>query len=390
MPSTGTASSRCAAPATSTQRPASGRTPFKEKRFPIAVSITDVEAWQSQTRAQLLEFVQRGTVRGTFRHDAQRYFDDFTKHLTREGESVKTTINPWIDEFGDRPRGTIKPADVARVRAKWMTDGRRFNREKDRTPRGISAKTINDRVAALARMYRCLDGRKAWTPCDDLDDLDVHRSPIQVVDDALIAAVDRRLQELEVEDPRRTKKTRARHRVLMSTGRRPSELMRAEPSDVNLQRRIWLPRDGKGGFSPGIYLNDDMLAAWQFFIEVDGWGAFSTQKHAQRLRKAGWPPGVDPYQGRHTVGITLSERGVDLRDVGDMMGHRRMETTRKHYVPVLNSRMQKASEALNGRFAGWPTVHTGVQTKSPEFDGTGRSLKGAKGAKKAENSKRKR
>jgi len=363
---------------------------FKEKRFPLAVPITDVEAWQSKTRAQLLEFVERGTVRGTFKHDAHRYFKDFTLHLTRGGESVKTTINPWIDEFGDKPRGTIKPADVARVRAKWMTEGRRFNREKDQTPRGVSAKTINDRVHALARMYRCLDGRKAWTPCDDLDDLEVHRSPIQFVDDAVIRRVDLKLQEMELADPRRSKKTRARHRVLMSTGRRPSELMRAEPGDVDLQRRVWLPRDGKGGFSPGIYLNDDILPAWELFIEVDAWGWFSTQKHAQRLRKAGWPEDIDPYQGRHTVGITLSERGIDLDDVGGMLGHKRRETTRKHYVPVLNSRMQKASEALNGRFAGWPTVQTGVQTKEPELDGMRRNLKEEKSAKKAGATRKKR
>lgn len=353
-------------PKTGERKPA-----FREKRFPLAVPLTDVEAWQSTTRAQLLEFADRGDAPGAFTRDAKRYIADFTKHLTRGGQSVRTEMNPWIKEFGDRARGTIKPADVARVRSMWLASGK------------VKPKTINQRVATLARMYRCLDGRKAWTPCDDLDELEVHKSPIRVVDDDLIRAVDLKLQAREQEDRRRTPKTRARFRVLMATGRRPSELMRAEPGDVNMTRRIWLPRDGKGGFSPGIYLNDDMLAAWQFFIDVNAWGKFSTQKQARRLRKAGWPADIDPYQARHTVGITLSERGVDLDDVGSMMGHKRRETTRKHYVPVLNSRMQKASEALEGRFQGWPAVQTGVQTSKAKVGKTG-----AKSRKRQAPSKR--
>jgi len=37
---------------------------------------------------------------------------------------------------------------------------------------------------------------------------------------------------------------------------------------VNLEARVWVPRDAKGGYSPGVYLNDDMLAAWTLFIEA--------------------------------------------------------------------------------------------------------------------------
>ncbi len=42
----------------------------------------------------------------------------------------------------------------------------------------------------------------------------------------------------------------------------------ARPEDVNLEARVWVPRDAKGGYSPGVYLNDDMLAAWTLFIEA--------------------------------------------------------------------------------------------------------------------------
>jgi integrase len=76
---------------------------------------------------------------------------------------------------------------------------------------------------------------------------------------ATIAAVAAQLEEHERRGWLRSAKTRARFMVLASTGKRPSELMRAQPHDVDFVRRVWTVRDGKGGWSPGIYLNDDML-----------------------------------------------------------------------------------------------------------------------------------
>jgi len=77
----------------------------------------------------------------------------------------------------------------------------------------------------------------------------------------------------------------------------------------------------------------------------------------RRLRDAGWPDGVRPYNLRHSTWIEASERGADLADIQAGAGHRSMTTTRRHYVPVLASRMQRLSERLNGRF-GWQPART--------------------------------
>lgn len=53
------------------------------------------------------------------------------------------------------------------------------------------------------------------------------------------------------------------------------------------------------------------------------------------------------------LGIDMSERGVDLQDVGAALGHASIQTTRSAYVPILSSRMQRASDALAGRLSGW-------------------------------------
>ena len=47
------------------------------------------------------------------------------------------------------------------------------------------------------------------------------------------------------------------------------------------------------------------------------------------------------------------ERGIDLADVSAVLGHKDIVATRKHYAPVLSSRLKGASDRLAGRFEGW-------------------------------------
>jgi hypothetical protein len=62
--------------------------------------------------------------------------------------------------------------------------------------------------------------------------------------------------------------------------------MRAQPADVRLDRREWRV----GGWSEGLYLNDEMLSARQLFIDADFWGEWRPARwHGLSGRRAGWP-----------------------------------------------------------------------------------------------------
>lgn len=159
--------------------------------------------------------------------------------------------------------------------------------------------------------------------------------------------------------------------VRASTGKRPSEIMRAQPSDVDLARREWRVRDGKGGWGEGLYLNADMLAAWRTFADADAWGYFDTSAHARLLQSAGWPADVRPYELRHSTGIALTDAGIDLADISAFLGHSDLRTTRRTYVPIRQARMQRASEVLDGRF-GWDAVPATVPANELEKVGSSR------------------
>jgi len=268
-------------------------------------------------------------------------------------KNKRAILQHWSNRIGDRPRHRITAHDVLEARVAWLTDA-------------IAPKTINHRVAVLHHLYVTLDGKHVESPCRDIEPLPVERTPIQRVTDETILHVDAELQRRERHPKGRPydgAKTRARFRVLVSTGRRPSEIMRTKPADVDVEHRVWVVRDGKGGWSPGIYLNDDMLAAWRLFIEANAWGKYNTGSFAVALRNAGWPAHVRPYNARHTTWIKAVERGADMADVKEGAGHKHLSTTRI-YTGVLNSRMQQLSERLDGRFGGFPVVPDDPEQKT--------------------------
>lgn len=310
----------------------------REQRFPFGTPIEEIKNWIADRR-RILEFDTPRTPRGTIGGDAARYYKavgDLVSFVARRSE-----IRAWISALGaGTRRAAIKGADIRKIRGLWLKAG-------------VAPKTINNRVFALQHMYRTLDGARYPTPCDELEPLPVHRRPAIRIPDDIIRAIEAAMRAKEDAGELRDAKTRARFMVFAATGHRPSEIGRAQREDLDLERRVWIPRDGKGGFCPGVYLNDDMLEAWKLFDQCDAWGPFDSGSFAKRIRAAGLPANVTPYQLRHTVGIALSDAGIDMRDIGDHLGHKRTETTRRHYVPVSSRRLQRVSEALAERKLGW-------------------------------------
>ena len=294
---------------------------------------------------------------GTLRADTPKYLR-LIAHLASADDRADH-LEAWNELYGDVLRHRLTSADVLKARVRWLSIGRpekiSANRKAHRGP--LSPKTVNHYCDTLRHLFHVLDGRRAPTPCDDVTHLPAPSRPIQRIPEALMIAVDQKLQEFEQTGRLRNAKQRARYRVLVSCGKRHSEVMRAKPEDVDLERRVWVVRDSKGGYTPGgLYLNTDQLAAWRLFVEANAWGPFSHASFTRVLREAGWPETAVVYQARHNTWIAASERGADLADIAAGAGHTDMRLTRKTYVPVLNSRMQQLGERLDGRFGGWAPI----------------------------------
>jgi integrase len=312
--------------------PATGRQ--KELRFPPDTPVSEMrrhaEAWQ-KTRGRR---VRRRDDRGTLTR-AIADWESQEQHLISWKER-RAELRAWAKLYGDKRLGLISDVDCRRAISQWAQEG-------------VAPKTVRNRMWTLKHLYKLTYGPDYPTPLDHIDPPSIPRSVINPTSPETILSVYRNLLDAERKGLLRDQKTRARFMVRAASGRRPSEIMRAEPDDVDLERRIWRVRDGKGGWSEGLYLNDDLLEAWKVFVAAGAWGYFDTSAHARALHSAGWPKHVRPYNMRHSVGIGLSESGVDFADVAGFLGHKDVRTTRKNYVPVLNSRMERAARMIEGR-----------------------------------------
>lgn len=267
---------------------------------------------------------------------------DVVRYLrTRKGRpnysAARSHLRAWVHRFPRTSRWALTREAVQQTISDWQAEGK-------------SAQTIRHRVNLLRAVYKLLDGSHVRTPVEDLTLPPIERARPRSVAQELVREVAARLQHREETDGRMgSRKTRARYLVLAATGQRPAQLRRAKPEDVDLERRLWFVRPAKGDRGGVVYLNDDMLAAWQLFIAEDAWGTFDGRSFVKTLQRNGWPKGVRPYTLRHTVGITLANTGADMADISAHLGHSSIDVTRAFYVPTQLSRLQAVSTHLDGR-----------------------------------------
>lgn len=337
----------------------------RERRFPADTPKREINIWKDQTKAKLKARFPAGAkprtgAAGTLEADIERVIP-LRKQLASWSD-YRTLLRSWIPFIGQKARDSVEKTDILAAMGTW-------------TEQGAAARTINNRISALRQCYAILDGDQAPTPCDGVRWLKPNKIPKQLVPVHIVNRVCAKLLERHEQYLAGTRtrkgrpggqhalKDRARLMVMSACGKRPAEVGRAEPGDLDLGRRVWYDRTAKDGDSPGMYLNEEMLIAWEEFIAADAWGEFSDDGHfARRLHDAGWPKGVKPYNVRHSAWTDASERGADLADIQVGAGHKRIETTRKHYVAVLNSRMQRLSELIDKRHGWTPRVIRGKES----------------------------
>jgi integrase len=318
----------------------------REIRFPPQATIAEMREEVARRLAKDAGSGQAKTFRGSLAAAVDRW--EPLEQTLSSWQERRAELRAWcravVDgkPLGDRRLRAITEMIARTVLSQW-------------TQAGVAPKTIRNRRWSLQHLYHLTLGPKAPTPVDDISPPPKTKTIPRMVDPEHVLTVYANLLKAETTGLLRDAKTRARFMVRASTGKRPSEIMRAQPEDVDIARREWRVRDGKGGWSEGLYLNDDMVLAWLVFIGAKAWGPFNTGSMARVLRAAGWKAGVRPYELRHSVGIALSDAGVDLSDIAPFLGHIDLRTTRSTYVPIRAARMQRASEALEGRFKGWPS-----------------------------------
>lgn len=148
---------------------------------------------------------------------------------------------------------------------------------------------------------------------------------------------------------------------LYATGLRVSEVVRMRMSNIDLDRKMVLVRQGKGGKDRYTILPDSLMGTLRnqenlkcdddyLFTSRDGkthWHVMSAQKVVkQAARKAGIGKNVSAHTLRHSFATHLLEQGVDIRYIQELLGHKRLETT-QIYTKVTAGKLRGIESPLD-------------------------------------------
>lgn len=378
-------------------------------RFPPDTDPQIAAAWIERTRAALTQqrtayghapiVPHRPATRGaTLEADVDRYLPQIAGRASTKADTshLRSWLSAEVVLAGDRrvrlgtlARTAITSEVINLVIAQWrsrpssrhvrrvrVTAYQRnglalpaYERAAPATSGGVVAdRTIRHRCRVLADLYHALDGKRASTPLDEAKIPRVPKDHPLGVDVSLVIAVAQKLAQATISKVRTRPahdpeayaareaarchdrlQTYARYVVLVTTGQRPCQVMRARPEDLKLEQGVWLVRSAKLEPAHTIILTADMQRAWQAFIDANAWGSYDTTTHANRVHAAGWPHSLRPYNARHALMIDALAAGVDLGDVQGLAGHTSPVTTRRFYGPLLVGRQREVSQRLEGR-----------------------------------------
>lgn len=256
-------------------------------------------------------------------------------------------VRRWADIFRGRDRNSITPLEIRTQLEKWRASG-------------LSPSTCNKRRTALMSFYTRLNGKSGYNPVRDVEKYTEDEEP----------RAQHPVTIYRILAMMRPSQTRARLRVILTTGWPHAQLKRLKPEHLDLKnaRAYVTPRrkgKGKKGqwlpLLPAAVVALREFVAWDCFTPTDAKGkpkpfsnsamhsafARAVDKLNARRKRMKLPPiDVRPYDLRHTFGTWIAGRIQDDRAIQELMMHSRIEQQRRYTEQATAGRVDRAVAAL--------------------------------------------
>lgn len=139
----------------------------------------------------------------------------------------------------------------------------------------------------------------------------------------------------------RAKKERAIVELLLASGIRVSELCSMRISDINFDTLTIKVREGKGSKQRTVYINElanKHLVEYLTSRNVNGEYVFYNKKKQplnaggvrhilKTIEERAGVPNVHPHRFRRTFATGLANRGMEIQEIGKLLGHANLNTT---------------------------------------------------------------
>lgn len=344
-----------------------GHRPVREQ-CPLTMSPAEMQARRKQIRAELHRTTPPA-VAGTFAKDAANYLK---ARKAMPGIQERTRhIALWVKEFGERPRATIKPWEIAAVRDRWLTEGPRLvtikggTRERPRfeeRKEPLSASQVNNRLRALENLWTMLDGRHAYNPVREVDEPEEPESGARGLPYDVVERIIGALRQSGKKGAKHASLTALRLSVIAYVGLSHGELGGITAKDLHLNESppwVWVAGRGKGKGTKGTAqpLTERGAAALRGLAEAKALGRFSRSSMwksvALACHKLGLS-GIHPYDFRHSFASEVMEKtGGNLPVTQLLMRHKSQKTTRRYVERAIDPVRAAALEQVRkaGGFA---------------------------------------
>jgi integrase/recombinase XerD len=347
--------------------------PLIRKTFPLGTDPRVMQAWRTDTAAQVhVRRTSRATA-GTLAADVVRYLAAVQALPTIKDRRRQMAV--WLDALGaHRRRETLTATEIRTVRDRWLT-----------TPRApgqppLAAATVNLRLRALSNLYRVLDGPRAENPVRDVDEAPEPEAAPRDLDYATIRRIFEAMPDIgraAPGDPRPARSlTKIRLRILAYTGLPPAQLQRLRPADVDLDARLLtVPgrRKGAGTASAILPLIPPAVDAFRDLVAADGFGPFSHSsmwKSFAAAARATGVTGASPYSLRHSFATVVYDLTGDDHLVMTLLQHAGLKTSQKYRSRALARVLQRKVDAVGQHFGITADGERGI---SLEFSGVAES-----------------
>jgi len=197
---------------------------------------------------------------------------------------------------------------------------------------GLKPAYVNHTMSALRFFYRVTMGRR-----DALEMIPLAKEPKKLRQVLTPEEVARLIEAAP------SRKYRCAFSVAYGAGLRSSEVISLKVSDIDSARMVLRIEDGKGGKDRLAKLSPQMLEelrAWwkiakpKIFLFPSRFKAadhISARQYHRACREAAIRARIDrsvhPHMLRHSFATHLLDRGVDIRVIQAMLGHKKLETT---------------------------------------------------------------
>jgi len=253
--------------------------------------------------------------------------------------SLKSFLG-WCHE-----RGLHRPGEITRPMLESFQRWLWRHRKEDGRPLGVS--TQRNRLGAVQRFFRWLC-REDILGANPAADLELPRKPAKALPKALGRAEVAAL--FAVPDTRDVLGLRDRCmlEVLYSCALRRTELTRLDVGDLDLGRSVLAVRKGKGGKGRtlpvggraahwlGRYLDGGRprleLHSGEHALFISGYGTRLNPNYVGNwVKRAMKAAGIDKpgscHLLRHSCATHMHDNGADIRDIQQLLGHARLDTT---------------------------------------------------------------